>query len=322
MTELATPLALLLVLPVLALPLQRRLTGSNALAVGSLDSLEAGMSLRRLVAWLPGLLQVLGLLLCVVALARPRETVRDVVVESEGLDIILAVDTSGSMQATDFVVGGRQVDRLSVAKGVLGDFVEGRPNDRLGVVVFGEEAFTHVPLTLDHATLQAVLEQIEIGVAGAQGTAIGSAIAVGAKRLKDLEAPDRVMIVLTDGRNNAGRIAPMEAAQAAAALGIKVYTIGVGAASRSAFGALRIGDGLDEEGLTAIAEATGGRYFRATDTRSLVDIYATIDELEPSPAEVTELVAHVERYRWFLFPGVGMLALQLLLRSTWLRRGP
>lgn len=322
MTELAQPLALLLAVPVLLLPLQGRLTGHNRLAVGDLGSLEAGLTLRRLVAWLPGLLQLVGLLLCVVALARPRETVRDVVVESEGLDIVLAVDTSGSMQATDFVVGGRPVDRLSVAKGVLSDFVDGRPNDRLGVVVFGEEAFTHVPLTLDHATLQSVLEQVEIGVAGAQGTAIGSAIAVGAKRLKELEAPDRVMIVLTDGRNNAGRIAPMEAAQAAAALGIKVYTIGVGAASRSAFSSLRLGDGLDEEGLTAIAEATGGRYFRATDTRSLVDIYATIDELEPSPAEVTELVAHVERYRWFLVPGVAMLALQLVLSRTWLRRGP
>jgi Ca-activated chloride channel family protein len=322
MTELAHPAALLLLVPVLLLPLQRWLLGGNTLAVGGLQAVQTRWSLRRVMAPLPMLLQVVGLALCVIALARPRETVRDVVVESEGLDIILAVDTSGSMQATDFVVGGRQVDRLSVAKGVMADFIEGRPNDRIGVVVFGEEAFTHVPLTLDHQTLQAVLEQVEIGVAGAQGTAIGSAIAVGAKRLKDLEAPDRLMIVLTDGRNNAGRIAPMEAAQASSALGIKVYTIGVGAASRSAFGMLRIGDGLDEEGLTAIAEATGGRYFRATDTRSLVDIYATIDELEPSPAEVTELVAHVERYRWFLLPGTALLAVQLLLSRTWLRRGP
>lgn len=321
MIELASPWMLLLLVPVLALPLQRWATGHNPLAVGQLDSLEAGWSLRLLLAWVPGFLQVVGLLLCVVALARPRETLRDVVVESEGLDIILAVDTSGSMQATDFVLGGRQIDRLSVAKGVLSDFVDGRPNDRLGVVVFGEEAFTHVPLTLDHDTLQSVLDDVQIGVAGAQGTAIGSAIAVGAKRLKELEAPDRVMIVLTDGRNNAGRIGPMEASQAAAALGIKVYTIGVGASRKTGirFG---MGDGLDEEGLTAIAEVTGGRYFRATDTRSLVDIYETIDELEPSPAEVTELVSHVERFRWFLVPGVLALALQLVLSTTWLRRGP
>jgi len=320
-TELASPWVLVLLVPVLALPLQRLATGSNRLAVARLDHLQPGWTLRRLLAWVPGVLQVLGLILCVLALARPRETMRDVVVESEGLDIVLAVDTSGSMQATDFVVGGRQVDRLSVAKGVLSDFIEGRPNDRLGVVVFGEEAFTHVPLTLDHTTLQSVLDDVQIGVAGAQGTAIGSAIAVGAKRLKDLEAPDRVMIVLTDGRNNAGRITPMEAAQAASALGIKVYTIGVGARRRGTF-SLGIGDGLDEEGLTRIAEATGGRYFRATDTRSLVEIYETIDELEPSPAEVSELVSHVERYRWFLVPGAALLALQLLLSTTWLRRGP
>jgi len=322
MTELATPWALLLLLPVLALPAQRWATGRNRLAVASLDAASTGWSVRLLLAWLPGLLQLVGLVLCVIALARPRETQRDVVVESEGLDILLAVDTSGSMQATDFQVGGRPMDRLSVAKGVMAEFVDGRPHDRIGVVVFGEEAFTQVPLTLDHDTLNDSLANVQIGVAGAQGTAIGSAIAIGAKRLKDLEAPDRVMIVLTDGRNNAGRITPMQAAQAASALGIKVYTIGVGATRgglRSVFG---MSDGLDEEGLTRIADATGGRYFRATDTASLQQIYDTIDELEPSPAEVSELVQHVERYRWFLLPGVGLLGLSLLLSTTWLRRGP
>ncbi len=322
MTELASPWALLLLLPVLALPAQGWLTGRNRLAVASLDAVTSRWTLRLLLAWVPRVLQVVGLVLCVIALARPRETQRDVVVESEGLDILLAVDTSGSMQATDFQVGGRPMDRLSVAKGVMAEFVESRPHDRIGVVVFGEEAFTQVPLTLDHTTLNDSLANVQIGIAGAQGTAIGSAIAIGAKRLKDLEAPDRVMIVLTDGRNNAGRVTPMQAAQAAAALDITVYTIGVGATRGGLRGVFGMSDGLDEEGLTRIAEATGGRYFRATDTASLQKIYDTIDELEPSPAEVSELVQHVERYRMALLPGVLLLGLSLLLSSTWLRRGP
>ena len=321
MTEFATPWAFLLLVPVLLLPVQRYVTGRNGLAIPSLQERKRRLSPRLLVAWLPGVLQVLGLCLVVVALARPRVTHRDVMVESEGLDIVLAVDTSGSMRAEDFSLGMQPVNRLQVAKGVMSKFIQGRPNDRIGVVVFGEEAFTHVPLTLDHDTLLDIMDQVTIGVAGAQGTAIGSAIAISAKRLKDLEAPDRLIIMLTDGRNNAGRIGPLEAAQAAAALDITVYTIGVGAQQRpTPFGVMR--DGLDEDGLTRIAEITGGQYFRATDADSLENIYATIDELEPSPAEVTQLVSHEERYRDYLIPGVALLALQVLLAGTWLRRGP
>lgn len=315
----AAPWVFALLAPVLLLGLQRRWTGRNALAVAQLTPGSRGWSLRLLLAWLPGVLQVVALCLLVVALARPQRTRRDVVVESEGLDIILAVDTSGSMRADDFTQGIRKIDRLSVAKGVMAEFIEGRPHDRVGVVVFGEEAYTHVPLTLDHQTLLAILDDIEIGVAGSQGTAVGSAIAVSAKRLKDLEAPSKIMVVLTDGRNNAGAISPLQASEAAAALGIRVYTIGVGA--RGALQGL-LGDGLDEEGLTAIAERTGGRFFRATSSQALRDVYAEIDELEPTPAEVTELVEHEERFRAFLTPGALLLLLQLVLSRTWLRRGP
>jgi Ca-activated chloride channel family protein len=219
------------------------------------------------------------------------------------------------------VLGRQAADRLTVAKKVLRDFITGRPHDRLGVVAFGEEAFTFVPLTLDHGTLLEVLDSLQIGIAGANGTAVGQAIAVGAKRLKELEAPSRVLILLTDGRNNAGRIQPMEAAQAAAALDIRLYTIGVGApvgGMRRMLGA----EGVDEEGLQAIAELTGGRYFRATSTAALEEIYATIDELEPSTAEVRQLVSHTELYRWWLFPGVALVLGGWLLRSTLLRRLP
>lgn len=321
MIELAHPAFLLLLLPVLAIPLQGRLTGRNALAVPRLDALRGGFSVRVALAWVPTALRVVGLALVVIALARPRETRRDVQVESDGLDIVLAVDISGSMRAEDFTLGLQPVNRLQVAKGVMARFVEGRPHDRIGVVVFGEEAFTQVPLTLDHDTLVEMLDQIEIGVAGAQGTAIGTGLAVSAKRLKDLDAPGRLVVLLTDGRNNAGRISPMDAAQAAAALGIKVYAIGVGAQSR-AIGLFGGADGLDEQGLTRMAEATGGRFFRATDSNSLQQIYETIDELEPSPAVVTELVDHVERFRDFLVPGLLLLLADVLLSATLLRRGP
>mgnify|MGYP001216226932 CR=1 FL=1 len=320
MIELASPWALLLLIPVLLLPLQGRLTGRNRLAVARIASMKPRWTVRRLMAPLPRLLQVAGLALLVGALARPQIVKKDVWVESEGLDIILAVDASGSMRAEDLTEGITPVNRLQVAKGVMARFVEARPNDRIGIVVFGEEAFTQVPLTLDHDTLTDMLRQVEIGVAGAQGTAVGTAIAVSAKRLKDLDGKSRLVILVTDGRSNAGRISPMEAAQAAAALGIRVYTIGVGAAQRSVFGLG--GDGLDEAGLTRIAETTGGKYFRATDTDGLAKVYETINELEPSPAEVVQLVDRDEKFRWLLIPGLATLALQAFLSATLLRRGP
>lgn len=320
MIELATPWALLLLIPVLLLPFQSRLTGRNRLAVARIDAMTNRWTVRRVLAPVPRILQVVGLALVVGALARPQIVRKDVWVESDGLDIILAVDASGSMRAEDFSAGITPVNRLQVAKGVMAQFVKERPNDRIGIVVFGEEAFTQVPLTLDHDTLTDMLDQVEIGVAGAQGTAVGTAIAVSAKRLKDLDGKSRLVILLTDGRSNAGRVSPMEAAQAAAALDIKVYTIGVGAQQRGLFGLG--GDGLDEEGMTRISETTGGKYFRAMDTDGLARIYETINELEPSPAEVIQLVDRDERFRWLLIPGLAALGLQVLLSATLLRRGP
>jgi Ca-activated chloride channel family protein len=320
MLEWASPWAFSLLLPVLLLPLQRRWTGVNRLAVGRLDATVTGWTLRRMAWPLPEVLQLAGLVLLVLALARPRLTQHDVLVESEGLDILLAVDTSGSMGTADFKVGIRMTDRLTVAKSVVAEFIENRPHDRIGLVTFGEEAFTQVPLTLDHTSLQSVLDQVQIGMAGAQGTAVGSAIAVSAKRLKDLDAPDRIVILLTDGRSNSGSISPMDAAQAAAALGIKVYTIGIGSSRRTLMNPF--GEGLDEAGLRSIAQTTGAAYFGATSADALLQVYDTIDQLEPSPAQVRQLVSHIELYRRFAIPGVLLLLLQVLLRGTWLRRGP
>lgn len=312
------PWAFLLLIPVLLLPLQPRWTGRNRLAVGSVASFERRRTARLWLAPLPALLRLCGLALVVVALARPQIVREDVWVESDGLDIVLALDASRSMLADDLRVGLIPTTRLDVAKGVIAEFVQARPNDRLGLVVFGAEAFTHVPLTLDHETFVDMLAQIEVGVAGA-GTAIGTGIGVAAKRLKDFETKSKVIILLTDGWSNRGAISPMEAAQAAAALDIKVYTIGIGAARRATD---RADEGIDEEGMTAVAETTGGKFFLARDTESLRRVYQTIDQLEPSPAKVLQLVDHVELFRRFLIPGLVLLALDLLLSTTWLRRTP
>ncbi len=318
MIEWASPWAFWLLIPVLLLPLQGRLTGRNRLAVAKLDALQNRWTLRLLLSWTPKALRIAGLVLLVVALARPRLTRREAIVESEGLDIILAIDTSGSMRDDSMKIGIRNASRLDIAKNVVTRFIEGRPHDRIGVVPFGEEAFTHIPLTLDHETLLDALKNVELGMAGAQGTAVGSAIAVSAKRLKDLDAPEKIIILLTDGRSNAGRVSPLEAAQAAAALDIKIYTVGVGNSRRLT----PFGGGLDEKGLTQIAETTGGKFFMGRSTASLEQIYATIDELEPSPAEVRELVQHEELFHRWLWPGLVLLFGQMFLGSTWLRRGP
>ena len=323
--EWASPWAWVLLLPVFLLPLQPVLTGRNRLAVPSQGAFKGRVTLRTLLAWVPGALLYLSLGLMVLALARPQIVERKVVRTGEGLDILLAIDTSCSMEATDLSTSSQAVSRLGVAKGVVSAFVEGRPNDRIGVVVFGEEAFTHVPLTLDHATLNSVLDQVQLGVAGARGTAIGSAIAVGSRRLNQIENPSRILVLLTDGQNNAGKLDPVEAASLAKALNIRVYTIGIGStggASRGFFGFLGGADGLDEPTLKAIAETTDGEYFRATSARSLQQIFDTIDTLEKSEAEITERSKPQEWYRWALVPAAIALLLHLLLTTSWLRRWP
>lgn len=317
MIEWGSPWAFLLLVPVVLLPFQGRLTGRNRLAVPSLAATEGGRSLRQLLGWLPDALRVAGLALLVAALARPQITRRDVILEQEGLDILLAMDTSGSMDAPDFSVGMVPVSRLEVAKAVMADFVEQRTYDRVGLVVFGAEAYTFVPLTLDHDTLKQALEHVQLGMAGRSATAVGAAIAVAGRRIQQVEAPERIVILLTDGRNNVERPDPIQAAHALAALGIRVYTIGIGSAGR-----LYGDDGIDEPMLRKIAELTGGQFFRATSTQGLQDVYDTIDELERSPAQVRELVEHEELYRRYLVPGAALLALQVLLSATWLRRGP
>lgn len=295
------------------------------LRFASLHLVQARSSLRGSLAWLPMPLVGLGLALCLVALARPQEGQTRTVVKSEGIDIMLALDTSRSMAEKDFTIGGQRASRLAVARNVVSRFVAGREHDRIGLVVFGEEAFTQVPLTLDHGGLSRFLKQVDIGMAGEKRTAIGDAIAVASRRLAELEGDSKVVVLLTDGQNNAGVLEPAEAAEAAAALGIKVYTIGAGpepGQRQGWLGLRRSRSDLDEETLTAIAEATEARYFRAHDAEALAKVYALIDQLEPTTAEYEELTNYEERYRPWLLWGLALLVAGLMLNATLFRRIP
>lgn len=295
-----------------------------ALRFSSTAAMRGGGSVRAWVSWVPVVLQVAALILVVTALARPQKVQRETERESEGVDIVLAMDTSGSMRAEDMVLGGSRLSRLEAGKRVMADFVDKRPNDRLALVVFGEQAFTQVPLTLDHVGLTDFIGQLEIGMAGASATAVGDAIAVSAKRLKELEAPSKVIILVTDGKSNHGQIAAIQAAEAAAALGIRIYTIGVGAEGGTGLLGMLGGGGaeIDERTLGKVADLTGGAYFRAADAKALAAVYAKIDLLEPSTAKVKEYVHRDELFLWPLLPALALLVGELLLTHTWLRRLP
>jgi Ca-activated chloride channel family protein len=197
-----------------------------------------------------------------------------------GRDLMLAVDISGSMREEDMIIGGRIVDRLTAVKAVAGDFIERREGDRIGLILFGQQAYLQTPLTFDRKTARTLLFESAVGLAGRE-TAIGDAIGLAVKRLRDAETEERVLILLTDGANTAGTIRPQKAAELAADAGVRIHTIGVGGDPRSAFG-LNLGrNPLDEAALRGIAQATGGRYFRARDVEELQSIYAMLDELEP-----------------------------------------
>lgn len=257
----------------------------------------------------PILLRCATLLLLALALARPQATHSRTQKTTEGLDIVLVIDTSRSMEARDFVISGERPTRLTVIKKVISEFMANRADDRLGMVVFGSEAFTQAPLTLDHAVLQRFLDRVQIGMAG-DATAIGDGLATAVSRLKDVEAKSKVVILLTDGSNTSGRVDPLAAGQAAKTLGVKVYTVGVGSDGLVPV----VVDGrvqsqkadIDEELLRKISSETGGQYFRATDTETLVKIYDTIDQLEKTQIRVDSFEKREERY-------FGLVASALLL---------
>jgi Ca-activated chloride channel family protein len=275
--------------------------------------------------WLPTALRLLALVLLVAALARPQAGVATGVVTEHGVDILVALDISGSMAAEDF-----SPNRMAVAKQVVAEFIGGRPHDRVGLVVFAAEAYTQVPLTLDHHVALALLEQVRIGLVE-DGTAIGTALATAVGRLKDSDADSRVVVLLTDGNNNAGEIDPLSAAKLAAELGIRVYTVGVG--SKEPFVQMRdmpfvgqvpvtMRSDMDEGLLKEVAAATGGQFFRAKNADSLREIYARIDSLEKSEFESNTYLNYHDRYLPLLGFGALLLLIEWLLTATRLRRLP
>ena len=275
---------------------------------------------------LPLLLRSLCLILLVLACARPQLYNVEREILSPGVDIMLTLDTSGSMRALDFTLDGEPVTRLTAVKKVVTDFIKKREHDRIGLVVFGQEAFTQAPLTMDKGLLLRLVDGIQIGMAGDR-TAIGSAIAVGVKRLKDLDAASKTLILLTDGRNNAGDLFPVQAAQAAAAVGVKIYTIGVGSKGEAPFRVNTLfGErtvyqrvDLDEETLQKVASTGNGRFYLADDSEQLAEIYDLIDKEETTEVKLKEFFHYRELYRWFLIPAMVILALELVLRLTILR---
>jgi len=273
-----------------------------------------GMAGRRLF-WLA----LFAWLLLILATMRPQWLGELVQIPVSGRDMILAVDLSGSMEVKDFVVDGRTVDRLTATKQVAGNFISQRTGDRIGLILFGERAYLQTPLTFDRATVTTLLNEAVIGLAG-KATAIGDAIGLAVKRLREREASNRVLILLTDGANTAGAVEPLAAAELAANEDLKIYTIGIGADEmlvKSFFGSRRVNPSsdLDEKTLTAIAEKTGGRYFRARDTEGFEDIYEILDQLEPIADEPLKFRPHTPLFYWplslALLAAAGIIMLRL-----------
>jgi len=294
--------------------------------MSSLKALESTPSLRgRLRSFLP-ILRALAFASLVIAMTRPQNVLEQQEVKAEGIDIMLVMDLSSSMLAQDF-----KPDRLEVSKAVASEFVRKREYDRMGLVVFAGEAFTQCPLTTDHGVLQEFLASLECGMLE-DGTAIGMGLASSVNRLKESEAKSKVVILLTDGDNNAGYIQPITAAEIAKEFDVRVYTIGVGTmgsayapvgrlpGNRYRFGLVTVK--IDEALLRQISSMTGGKYFRATTNEGLQEIYAEIDELEKTEIEVTTIKRYSEKYHLFVFWGLIFLLLEVILRYSVLRAIP
>lgn len=315
-------LYLLLLIPALVGWYIYRLHKSRAaLVISTAKHLDnTGKSVKVYLRHLPFALRMLALALAIIALARPQSTNIQRNVTTEGIDIVLSLDVSGSMLARDF-----KPDRLEAAKSLGINFISGRANDRIGLVIFAGESFTLCPLTTDRATLINQFKAVDIGVLE-DGTAIGSGLATAISRLKDSDAKSKVIILLTDGVNNRGEIAPMTAAEMAKTFGIRVYTIGVGTYGtapypvQTPFGT-RYQDvqvEIDEDLLKGIAQMTGGEYFRATNNKALEQVYQKIDQLEKSKIEVNEYAKREEKYRGWLLAAFILLLLEFVLRRTYL----
>ena len=318
---------LTLLAPMIAYYVWRTMQGGAAIQISTVEGVaRAPKSVRYYLRHLPFALRAAAFGLLVVALARPQQIEQNVRTSSEGIDIMLAIDVSASMLARDF-----EPDRITAAKEVAGSFISDRYGDRIGLVAFAAEAFTQSPLTTDQSTLQTLLAQIRSGLIDDSGTAIGNGLATAINRLRESDAKSKVVILLTDGVNNRGEITPITAAEIAKAQNIRVYTIGVGTEGMAPYPAVDMFGNItfvkqkveiDEKTLTAMAEMTGGRYFRATDNANLKAIYDEINQLEKSKVEVTEHLSYHEQFLAWVLAALGLLLAEFLLANLVLKRIP
>lgn len=317
-------LFLLLIIPaMIAFYIFRQHKTSAALTIPNLSPFEiSGNTFRIYLRHILFVSKTIAILLLIIALARPQSTDRFQNVSTEGIDIVLTLDISGSMLARDF-----KPDRLEASKDVATEFISGRPYDRIGLVVFSGESFTQCPLTTDHAVLINLMREIQSGMIE-DGTAIGMGLANAVNRIKDSDARSKVIILLTDGVNNRGEIAPATAAGIAKTFGIRVYTIGVGTQGMAPYPVQtpygvqyqNMPVEIDEAILKEIAQTTGGKYFRATDNNKLVQVYNEIDKLEKSKIDVKQFTRKEEKYLMPALIAFSLLIIEVFLRNTILRQ--
>ncbi len=324
-------LLLLLVLPVLAI-LKGRFGGTAGITFSTTAALaKFGQRRRSRAGALLGLLAHLAIAALVIGLARPQLGRTLTRVQASGVDIMLVLDVSRSMLAEDFTIGSQRANRLEAVKQVTEEFIRQRPNDRIGIMAFAGRPYLVSPLTLDHEWLIRNLERLQIGMVE-DGTAIGSALAAAANRFKDKTTKTKLIVLLSDGDNNAGRVTPITAAEAAKALGIRVYTIGAGTNGRAVpfpfqdpFGRTvyqNIQMEFNEGTLKEIASLTKGQYFYAGDTDALEKTFGEIDQMEKTKVEVEKTADYRDLFQWFLAAGFGLLSLETLLSQTVWKRLP
>lgn len=321
-------LVLLGLIPLFAWDYFKRSKNRDASIVFSDTSVFKGIrpGFRARYRHVPMALRMIVLFIFILALARPQAGQKEEEIITEGIDIVLTLDTSGSMKAEDF----KPQNRLGAAKEVIEEFIKSRRNDRIGLVVFSRFSFTQCPLTLDYGVLLNLLDKIHIGMIE-DGTAIGTAIANSVNRLRYSTAKSKVIILLTDGINNAGKIDPLTAAKTANALGIKIYTIGAGRPGEALYPVedpifgkryVRMDTEIDEVLLNEIAKETGGMYFRAKDEKGLKEIYETIGKLEKTKIETKEYANYTELVGYFLLPGLLILLTEIVMSNTIFRKLP
>lgn len=284
---------------------------------------QEGVSVLAVLRHLPYVLRIAALSLIIVAIARPRSSTEVEKIDTEGIDIVLAMDVSTSMLARDF-----KPDRINAAKDIAIEFISQRPSDRMGIVVFAGESYTQCPLTTDRPTLINLMKEVQTGLIE-DGTAIGNGLATAVARIMDSDAPSRVVILLTDGVNNTGEVAPQTAADIAKTYGIRVYTIGVGANGTAPYPVMtpwgvdvqNMKVEIDEDLLKSIAEATGGRYFRATDNTKLAEIYSEINKMEKARTTIDSFPIYKELFTKYALVALACLLLELLI-GLFLKRLP